>query len=84
MFDRVRSCLIVRREGGKEDSGRASERMNGRADMAHDQLRSHWVGETGSLDDNVVELVSSLQQCLQRADEVVLHGAANAAVFELE
>ena len=48
------------------------------------RVSSHRVGETGGLDDDVIELVSSLQQRLQRGDKVVLDGAANAAVLELK
>lgn len=52
--------------------------------MNNERASSHRVGETGGLDDDVVELVSSLQQRLQRRDKVVLDGAANATVIELE
>ena len=52
--------------------------------MNNERASSHRVGETGGLDDDVVELISSLQQRLQRRDKVVLDGAANATVIELE
>lgn len=45
---------------------------------------THRIGKAGGLDDDVVELVPSLKQGLEGGHEVVLDGAADAAVLQLE
>jgi hypothetical protein len=42
------------------------------------------VGEAGGFDDDAVELVATLHQVAQDADQVAAHGAADAPVVHLE